>query len=109
MSFKIRCPNGHKLRVDAKDGGKKGMCPRCHARFTLARAPREVSDTSILTVLGDHQPDKSAIISSPAKEMQIQPGKLKVCPKCKAQIPAAFHICPNCRVYLPHDANPRAT
>ncbi len=108
MTFKVRCPNGHKLRVDAKDGGKKGMCPKCNARFTLVRPPREVSDTSILTVLGDHQPDKSTIISSAEKEKQAPNGK-RVCPKCKAQIPVAFQICPNCRVYLPLNANPRAT
>ena len=51
MTFKLRCPNGHKLRFDAKDAGKKGKCPKCQSRVVL-QAPREVSDTSILAVLG---------------------------------------------------------
>jgi len=104
MTMKFRCPNGHKLRIDAKDGGKKGICPRCLARFVLPAA-REVSDTSILAVLGDHQPDRSVIIRTPEKP--AQPGKARICPKCKAQISNAFHICPNCRVYLPLEARQR--
>jgi hypothetical protein len=61
MTFKLRCPNGHKLRFDAKDAGKKGMCPKCHTRVTL-QPPREVSDTSILAVLGDAPSDRSVLL-----------------------------------------------
>jgi hypothetical protein len=102
MILKFRCPQGHKLRFDSKDVGKKGTCPKCLARFVLPNIRREVSDTSIVAVLGEHQPDKTAVIGPP--ENYPKRGQTKICPKCAGRISAAFHICPNCRVYLPLDS-----
>lgn len=99
MTFKLRCPNGHKLRFDGKDTGKKGMCPKCHSKVLL-QPPREVSDTSILAVLGDAPADRSVL---------LQPGELakatlapsRTCPRCQMRLSAAFQLCPNCHTYLP--------
>lgn len=99
MTFKLRCPNGHKLRFDTKDVGKEGLCPRCRSRITL-QPRREVSDTSILAVLGDaptdrsvlmHQPEHSPVATTPARN----------CPRCHKRLSAAFQLCPNCQTYLP--------
>lgn len=35
MGIKFRCPNGHKLNVKAFLGGKRGICPKCGARFEI--------------------------------------------------------------------------
>lgn len=103
MTSKLLCPNGHKLRFDAKDGGKQAMCPKCHTRITLPR--REVSDTSILAVLGDAASDRS-IVMRPAEQLSptaqlTPPTPARTCPRCRARVTAAFQLCPNCNTYLP--------
>lgn len=99
MTFKLRCPNGHKLRFDAKDTGKEGVCPRCQTRVTLHK-PREVSDTSILAVLGDVPSDRSVLLHAPEHpSAPTAPGRS--CPRCHTRISAAFQLCPKCRTYLP--------
>lgn len=99
MTFKTRCPNGHKLRFDAKDAGKKGMCPKCHTRVTL-QPPRQVSDTSIMAVLGNAPADRS-VLMQPGEQFTADLSPGRCCPKCHARISAAFQLCPNCQTYLP--------
>jgi hypothetical protein len=99
MTFKLRCPNGHKLRFDPKDKGKEGVCPKCHSRVTL-KAPREVSDTSILAVLGDAPSDRSVVMHS-AEPSAAPPAPGRNCPRCHTRISAAFQLCPKCHTYLP--------
>ena len=99
MTFKLRCPNGHKLRFDAKDAGKKGVCPTCHSHIIL-QPRREVSDTSILAVLGDAPSDHSVVLH-PDEQSTAAPAPGRSCPRCHTRISAAFQLCPNCRTYLP--------
>ena len=99
MTFKLRCPNGHKLSFAAKDAGKKGKCPKCHTRVLL-QPPREVSDTSILAVLGDAPSDRSVVLHSP-ELVAAPPAPARTCPKCQTRLSAAFQLCPNCLTYLP--------
>ncbi|HVX59051.1 MAG TPA: hypothetical protein VHC19_00570 [Pirellulales bacterium] len=99
MSFKLRCPNGHKLRFDAKDVGKKGMCPKCQSRVTL-QPPRGVSDTSIMAVLGDAPSDRS-VLMRPTEESTALPAPGRTCPRCQTRFSSAFQLCPNCLRYLP--------
>lgn len=105
MTLKLRCPNGHKLRVDARHGGKQGMCPKCRVKFVLPKAPREVSDTSILAVLGDAPSDRSVIMQPAAPAGTAVkpelPTRTRTCPSCRTRMAQAFHICPNCRKYVP--------
>jgi len=68
MTRKLLCPNGHKLRFDAKDGGKKAVCPRCQVQFLLPAPASPVSETSILSVLGD-QPSDRSVIAHPSTVM----------------------------------------
>jgi uncharacterized paraquat-inducible protein A len=99
MTFKLRCPNGHKLRFDAKDAGKKGICPKCRSRITL-QPPREVSDTSILAVLGNPPSDRSVLLH-PTEHSTPAPAPGRTCPRCHTRLSAAFQLCPSCRTYLP--------
>jgi hypothetical protein len=99
MTFKLRCPNGHKLRFDAKDAGKKGMCPKCHTRVTL-QPPREVSDILILAVLGDAPSDRSVLLQ-PTERVTAALAPARTCPRCQTRLSTAFQLCPHCRTYLP--------
>ncbi|HEV3342764.1 MAG TPA: hypothetical protein VG125_20495 [Pirellulales bacterium] len=98
MTFKLRCPNGHKLRFDGKHAGKEGLCPKCQSRITL-QPQRGVSDTSILAVLGDAPADRSVIMHPTAPSSPAAPGRS--CPRCRTRVSASFQLCPNCRTYLP--------
>jgi hypothetical protein len=101
MTFKLRCPNGHKLRFDGKDAGKEGLCPRCRSRITLQPEPRRgVSDTSIMAVLGDAPPDRS-VIMRPTAPSSPPPAPGRTCPRCRKRVSASFQLCPNCQTYLP--------
>lgn len=102
MTLKLRCPNGHKLRFDEKDSGKKAVCPTCQAKFLLPKLHRQVSDTSILSLLGD-QPSDRSVIAHPSTVVPTVPtaAPTKMCPKCKARIGSRYQICPHCRTYLP--------
>ena len=98
MTLKLRCPNGHKLRFDEKDSGKKAVCPTCQVRFMLPKLPH-VSETSILSVLGD-QPSDRSVIAHPSTIVPTA-APTKMCPKCKARIGSRYQICPHCKTYLP--------
>lgn len=99
MTHKLRCPNGHKLRFQAKDSGKKAICPACKVTFLLPHVEAHVSDTSILSVLGNVASDRS-VIAHPSSVMPTA-AATKMCPKCKARIGSRYQICPHCRTYLP--------
>jgi hypothetical protein len=99
MTAKFRCPNGHKLRFDEHDSGKKATCPTCHAMFILPNLQPQVSDTSIMAILGGQPPDHSVIVQPPATGQTAV--STKMCPKCKARIGIRYQICPDCRTYLP--------
>ncbi|HVA45812.1 MAG TPA: hypothetical protein VNH11_05435 [Pirellulales bacterium] len=98
MTFKVRCPNGHKLRFDPKHTGKEGICPKCQTKVTLK--PHPVSDTSILAVLGDAPTDRS-VITRPAGPSAAAPAPGRSCPRCRTRVTAAYQLCPSCQTYLP--------
>src|SRR5688500_1737536 len=101
MEMKVLCPNGHKLRVDRKHAGHKGMCPRCQTRFVVPFAIRtkesRTSESSIVALLGGIDTQKSVV----AKDFQTPPRATRFCAKCKAEMSAKYHICPHCRTYQP--------
>jgi hypothetical protein len=99
MTAKFRCPNGHKLRFDEQDSGKNATCPTCHARFVLPNLSPQVSDTSIMAILGGQPADHSIILHPSATPHTAV--STKMCPKCKARIGVRYQICPHCRTYLP--------
>lgn len=98
MKFKLRCPNGHKLRFDEKDVGKEGMCPTCKSLVTL-KPRRPVSDTSIMAVLGKAPADHSVVMRPMTMSPPPAPGRN--CPRCHTRVSSAFQLCPNCQTYLP--------
>jgi hypothetical protein len=99
MTAKFRCPNGHKLKFNEKDSGKKASCPTCQAQFVLPPIEPHVSETSIVALLGN-QPSDRSIIAHPSTIVPTS-ASTKMCPKCKARIGVRYQICPHCRTYLP--------
>lgn len=99
MTVRFRCPNGHKLKFEAKDSGKKAQCPKCQASFLLPVLQPPVSETSIVAILGN-QPSDRSVIAHPATVVPTS-ASTKMCPKCKARIRVRYQICPHCRTYLP--------
>jgi hypothetical protein len=97
MLIKLHCPNGHKLSVDDQHAGQKGVCPKCQSEV-LVPNPRshQISDSSIMAVLGEYVPSKSLVASPDARAMAPMRG----CPKCHARISTVYRRCPHCQTYL---------
>ena len=56
MSIKVKCPNGHQLKVKDEFAGKMGLCPMCKAQVHVP-VPEPVgmiSEDDIISVLGPH-------------------------------------------------------
>jgi len=97
MKIKLRCPNGHKVWVDDQHSGQKGACPKCQAVVVVpAPQPRQISDSSVMAVLGDYVPDKTTV--APASARPVAP--MRGCPKCHARISTVYRRCPQCQTYL---------
>lgn len=54
MGIRFYCPNGHKLNVKTFLAGKRGICPRCGAKFEIpiesVRAPGERFPTAVAEI-----------------------------------------------------------
>ncbi|MGD9127110.1 MAG: hypothetical protein PVH19_06995 [Planctomycetia bacterium] len=58
MSIKVKCPNGHLLKVKDSFAGKVGLCPMCQAkiRVPVPQPAGQISEDDIIDVLGPHSP-----------------------------------------------------
>ncbi len=45
MGIRFLCPNGHKLNVKAFLAGKRGICPRCDAKFLVPKESGGLAET----------------------------------------------------------------
>jgi hypothetical protein len=117
MWTRVKCPNGHSLKVRTKHGGQSGKCPQCAALVTIPELTEEELFALIDAVAGGqegevHQDPKhdTSFKANEASsgESSLLVGsqmfkRLKTCPKCKQQFSAKFTICPHCRTFLPFD------
>jgi hypothetical protein len=106
MFIRMTCPNGHRLKIVGDLIGRVARCPTCQAPLTVPQPKaREMSDTSVLAVLGEYRADKSVVTrpqASPPPAAGGGPNKpMRTCPKCRAQMSAAVRICPKCKLYQP--------
>jgi hypothetical protein len=72
MGIRVYCPNGHRLNVKSFLAGKRGICPRCGAKFDIPEAdPAQPADTTgddIAVLPGDaelSQPREDSTASAP--------------------------------------------
>lgn len=58
MSIKVKCPNGHQLKVKDSFAGKTGLCPMCKAEIhvPVPEPAGLISEDDIIDVLGAHAP-----------------------------------------------------
>ncbi len=127
MVLRVKCPNGHSLKVDEKYAGRTGVCPSCKAKVRIPELKKDVSEDAILLALstpeskpgspaGDpggadfdlpvHQEPTSDEARS-SDSTVIAPGSsssvlraARRCPSCKNRVPPHYTICPHCRRYL---------
>jgi hypothetical protein len=106
MYIKLTCPNGHRLKIVGDLIGRVARCPTCQAALTIPQPKaRQMSDTSVLAVLGDYRGDKSVIArprpAAAPTAASIPKKPMRVCPKCRTEMSAAIRICPKCKLYQP--------
>ncbi len=120
MSIRVKCPNGHELKVKSSLAGKSGLCPICRAVVQVP-VPKDPLEDSILDMLSTIKP----VISSEGDGAEAPPAgadgathrapshrvdmhdKLsaamapkKLCVRCHREIDLGTHICPHCHTYI---------
>lgn len=120
MSIRVKCPNGHELKVKSSLAGKSGLCPICRAVVHVP-VPKDPLEDSILDVLGAIKPvvsseDPSAetpLSGADGSERPLPSHRVdrhdglsasiapkKVCVRCHREIDLGTHICPHCHTYI---------
>jgi hypothetical protein len=70
MGIRFFCPNGHKLNVKDHLAGKRGVCPKCGAKFAIPM-PADLQAGDVAQPVGVGQSQSIEIAVSPATN---QPG-----------------------------------
>ncbi len=131
MFLRVKCPNGHALKVPAKFAGRDGVCPVCKAKVPIPPLDRhDVTDDAVLDALGPTATSLSTVSryaasrddlpvhqesdqqESPVSEQDTRAEhdddssllKIRRCPQCQRRVPPHFHVCPNCKTYLMEDS-----
>jgi hypothetical protein len=121
MWTRVKCPNGHSLKVRTKHGGQSGKCPQCAALVNIPELTEEelfamidAMEQASAPVHQDPKHDQGFVASNPASgDSSLLVGstmlkRLRTCPKCKKQFSAKYTICPHCRTFLPLDTGEAA-
>jgi len=120
MSIRVKCPNGHELKVKSSMAGKSGLCPICRAVVQVP-VPKDPLEDSILDMLRTIKPAVSsegesaetplagtdgAGHRSPSHRVDVHDGlpaavaPKKSCIRCHREIDLGTHICPHCHTYI---------
>jgi hypothetical protein len=126
MLIRVKCPNGHTLKVDDRHAGKKGACPKCKALVTVPEPQQEeqLEDDIVAMLSGPgllspgrsrYAADRAELPERPAiddddnvlggENQSAAAGgssllRMRRCPQCKKDVPPHYSVCPHCRVYL---------
>jgi hypothetical protein len=133
MLIRVKCPNGHTLKVDDRHAGKKGACPKCKALVTVPEPQKEdeeLEDDIVAMLSGPglmsssrsrYAANRDELPTRPSDDDDdgesvlggSTPGggsgnssllKMRRCPQCKKDVPPHYSVCPHCRVYLAEDS-----
>ncbi len=104
VAIRVKCPNGHTLKVPDNFAGRMGMCPVCKAKVRVPRAgPQTLSEEAIMDLI-DTGEERSGTAEAGAEEagrgVSAPREPMKGCDQCGRQIPALLHICPHCHTYI---------
>lgn len=127
MWIRIKCPNGHELKIGEKYAGRRGKCPHCQARVLIPKLAKEAVEDAILDILGNEEPpvhqeserdeDSSFVLNESSSDSTLTGGSsllqraTRKCPHCSRKVSANYTICPYCKTYLPErsDASERTS
>lgn len=101
MLIRFTCPAGHRIKADARFGGRLMACPACRRPTPVPTpTPAGITESAAVRLLNDCDSDAPEseqhwhpVIRKPAKPT-------KPCPRCKAAVPANAEFCSSCRVRL---------
>jgi hypothetical protein len=126
MFLRVKCPNGHALKVPVKFAGRDGVCPVCKAKVHIPPLDRnDVTDEAVLDALGPtatslstvsryaasrddlpvHQESAADASSPETQDTRVHDDdssllKIRRCPQCQRRVPPHFRLCPHCKTYL---------
>ena len=132
MFLRVKCSNGHSLKVPHKFAGQEGVCPICKEKVSIPPLERQdVSEDAILDVIstaptstisryaasredltpqnteGGEPAGKDNVLFDEPSNASEDSSLLKIrrCPQCERRVPPNYHICPNCSTYLTEDSH----
>lgn len=88
----VSCPQGHRLRGKSEMVGRRVKCPTCASVFVFSPPAAEVSDSSVLQILG------AASALPPPPEMPV--ATTRPCPRCEQTIAVSANVCQHCNSYV---------
>jgi hypothetical protein len=87
--------------------GKSGLCPVCRARVEVPKPEKDVSEDTILDILGKPTSSDTVISSDSSlfedtaiSGIHKRSTPNKCCERCNQEVPAGTHICPHCHTYI---------
>ena len=75
MAIRFACRNGHLLKADLRQAGRKMKCPRCRVpvwvpqprnRQPIVRDPVDLTDTQAVRLLGSYHPSQKGLLAAPS-------------------------------------------
>lgn len=97
MAIRFACANGHMLKTEDSNAGRKARCPRCHmtVRVPATKLSKAVTDTQAARLVGSYSPGSGVRIFQPPTQLDD-----RRCPKCRRLVAKSFRICPSCHIYI---------
>jgi len=95
MGIKFHCPKGHKLNVKAFLAGKKGVCPKCGAKFRIpVESEPALRDSEVEEIESEHVEEAKGGNGAPVAAGVVSPAGASVPPAAGSSAAAAPALAP---------------
>ena len=104
LKITCTCPNGHRVRGEARLRGSRVRCPKCRVAFVFpaarpAAGDNAVSDTSVMRILGDLSHTGIPVVNK-GIAVSGEINRLRTCTRCGQATSKSLAICSHCSCYL---------
>ncbi len=104
MTIRFACRNGHLLKAEVRNAGRKMKCPRCGVAVWVPQPERPaaerhavLTDTQAMQLIGSYHPSQKGLLSAPSPTPVAED---RQCPKCDNIVPGLCRVCPTCNTYM---------
>ena len=92
MTIRFACRNGHVLKTEIRNAGRRMKCPRCGVAVWVPQPEKvapvtdqsALTDTQAVRLLGSYHPSQKSLLSAPSPTPMADD---RQCPKCDSVVP----------------------